>query len=94
MANRRRGNWMNSPPDWMTLESQKLSPLTLVLLAAGPGLLALVAVQAKWGYWPAVVAFVVLEAGVLALIRRDYRRRKSAEDARASRIRSSGDGRP
>ncbi|WP_258802364.1 hypothetical protein [Pseudarthrobacter sp. NS4] len=58
----------------MAAQSQNLSPSTLILVVFGPGLLAFFVVQTMFGYWPSVAAFVVLEAGVLLLIRQDYRR--------------------
>lgn len=71
-------------PRWMHAQSQDLSILTLVLAAAVPGLAAFVATQAKVGYWPGVVIFVVLQAAAIALVRRDYRRRKAVDDSETS----------
>lgn len=82
MTGKRIRRWANTSPDWTGTQSQDLSPLTLILAAFGPGVLAFVAVQTGAGYWTAVVAFVILEAAALSLVRRDYLRRKSAEDTR------------
>ena len=80
MTGKRIRRWSNIAPDWMESQTQDLSPLTLILAAFGPGVLAFVVVQTVAGYWTAAVAFVILEAAALLLVRRDYLRRKSAED--------------
>lgn len=63
--------------DWMNAQSQDLSILTLVLVAAAPGLAAYLAAEAQAGYWAALVIFVVLQAAAIALVRRDYRRKRA-----------------
>jgi Flp pilus assembly protein TadB len=80
MTSKRIRRWSNASPDWIGTQAQDLSPLTLILAAFGPGVLAFVVVQAGAGYWTAAVAFVILEASALLLVRRDYLRRESAED--------------
>jgi hypothetical protein len=79
MTGKRIRRWSNIAPDWMESQTQDLSPLTLILAAFGPGVLAFAVVQTGAGYWTAAVAFVILEAAALLLVRRDYLRRKSAE---------------
>ncbi|ELT43298.1 hypothetical protein G205_19146 [Arthrobacter nitrophenolicus] len=80
MTSKRIGRWSNASSDWLGTQAQDLSPLTLILAAFGPGVLALVVVQTGARYWTAVVAFVILEAAALLLVRRDYLRIRSAED--------------
>lgn len=70
------------PEGWMGAESQQLSPLTLLLVLIGPGFLAFGFVQAFFGTWAGLVAFLGLELTVLAMVRRDYARKK-AEEAQA-----------
>ncbi|MEV7571546.1 hypothetical protein AB0P28_00455 [Pseudarthrobacter sp. NPDC089323] len=83
MTSKRIRRWSNTPPDWMGAQAQDLSPLTLILAAFGPGVLAFVVVQTGAGHWTAAVTFVILEAGALLLVRRDYLRRKSNKDTPA-----------
>ena len=73
-----------TPPDWMAASSQVLSPVTILVVALGPGLVAFVAVQAMLGYWVALGAFFILEAVVLVLVRRDFLRRKRTRSGPSS----------
>jgi hypothetical protein len=66
----------------MGAESQQLSPLTLLLVLVGPGLLAFFIVEAFFGLWAGIASLLILELGVLALVRRDYARKKAAEGKR------------
>lgn len=71
-------------PGWMNAQSQDLSIRTLALVTAGPGLAAYLAAEAKIGYWAAFGIFVVLQAGAIALVRRDYRRKRAAGNTETS----------
>jgi len=64
----------------MGAESQQLSPFTLLLVLVGPGFLAFAVVQALFGLWAGIASFLVLELGVLALVRRGYARKKAEEE--------------
>ena len=64
-------------------ESQQLSPLTLLLVVIGPGFLAFILVAALFGTWAGLVAFLILELGVLVLVRRDYARKKAEKGPQA-----------
>ncbi|MDI3213546.1 hypothetical protein [Arthrobacter sp. AL12] len=76
----RFGKWITAPEGWMGAESQQLSPLTLLLVLVGPGFLAFAFVQALFGLWAGIASFLILELGVLALVRRDYARKKAEEE--------------
>ncbi|MBT2515440.1 hypothetical protein [Arthrobacter sp. ISL-30] len=78
----RLSKWITAPEGWMGAESQQLSPLTLLLVLVGPGLLAFAVMQALFGLWAGIASFLILELGVLALVRRDYARKKAAEEGR------------
>ena len=85
-ANRKKGRlnkWATTPRGWMGAESQHLSPMTIMLVLVGPGFMAFVVVEALLGFWAGLMSFLVLELGVLALIRRDYTRNKAEEGPRA-----------
>lgn len=85
-ADRKKGrvsSWVTQPAGWIGAESQQLSPLTLLLFLIGPGFLAFIIVQAFFGTWAGLVAFLILELGVLALVRRDYARKKAQEGPQA-----------
>lgn len=75
--------WVTMPEGWMGAESEQLSPLTLLLVLIGPGFFAFILVQALFGTWAGLVAFLILELGVLALVRRDYARKKVEEGPQA-----------
>lgn len=85
-ADRKKGRvnkWATTPEGWMNAESQQLSPLTLLLVLIGTGFLAFIFVQALFGTWAGIVAFLILELGVLALVQRDYARKKAEEGLQA-----------
>lgn len=85
-AKRKKGRvskWATTPEGWMGAESQQLSPLTLLLVLIGPGFLAFGLIQAFFGTLAGLVAFLSLELAVLAMVRRDYARKKAEEAPKA-----------